>query len=333
MSRLLSVVVVMVLISACKRPNPAVCCQSAADCAEIGVDDQQRDCALGLVCTDHECSVPPDGPKAECTVDNECASPTPRCAPDLQCVECVEAADCPPSEPTCDMTSHQCRTCVLDADCTSELCDASTGVCVPESTILYAAPNGTAVATCSRTERCSIERAFVVADSTRHIVKLAPGVYPANLVVANKTVDVRGAGATISSTAGVTLTVNDAGSLLVSGAVVSSSNAGGTGVVCKSLNNVDVPRLSLVDTQVESATNGISLSHCAATIRRTSVHSVSNSPLFAIVQSTADIDQSSFRGAGVADETLIGSGDNSFLHFTNSIISNISGPTSAFFRT
>ncbi len=154
MSRSLSVLVTVVLaISACKRPNPAVCCQSAADCAEIGVEDQQRDCALGLVCTDHECSVPPDGPKAECTMDNECSSPTPRCAPDLQCVECVEAVDCPTSEPTCDATSHECRTCAIDTDCASELCDVQTGICVPEATILYAAPNGTAVASCSRTDR------------------------------------------------------------------------------------------------------------------------------------------------------------------------------------
>ncbi len=114
--------------------------------------------------------------------------------------------------------------------------------------------------------------------------------------------------------------MNDAGSLALTGATVTSSAASGTAVVCKALNNVDVPHLSLVDTQIEAAARGVNLYHCAATIRRTSVHAVADSPLFAIVQSTADIDQSSFSGAGVAGETLVGSGDNSFLRFTNSII-------------
>lgn len=325
---LVGVVIVIVALGGfevgCTKPNPAVCCVSEADCASIGTSDPERTCALGLVCADHQCSVPPDGPTVECTMDNECSSPTPRCAPDLQCVECVDAADCPPNEPTCNTTSHECRTCALDADCASEICDVPLGVCVPESSILYAAPNGTSVASCGRNDRCSIQRAFIVADSTRPTIKLAPGLYTANLIVANKTIDVHGAGATISSTTGDTLTVNDTGSLGINGGIVTSSSAAGTAIDCKSLNNIDVPRLSVVDAQIESNARGVRLSHCAATLRRASVHAINGSPLFGISQSTADIYQSSFQGAGVADEVLVSSSENSFLHFTNSIIG--SGP-------
>ncbi len=71
------VVVLAVAIVGCKKPNPAVCCESEADCASIGVSDPERGCALGLVCSDHECSVPPDGPKAECTVDEPDATMCP----------------------------------------------------------------------------------------------------------------------------------------------------------------------------------------------------------------------------------------------------------------
>lgn len=239
--RSLLMVGVLAVLSACTKPNAAICCVSAADCESIGISDPERGCALGLVCSDHRCSVPPDGPRAECTVDNECTSPTPRCAPDLQCVECVEATDCPPSEPTCDVTSHECRTCVVDTDCASEICDVTAGTCVAEPAIAYAAPNGTSTATCTRTDRCSVQRAFLVADSLRHYVKLAPGVYTANLVVSNKSVNVRAAGATVSSTSGDTLTVNDGGSLRLSGAIIASASANGNAVVCKSLNNVDRP--------------------------------------------------------------------------------------------
>ena len=323
MSRLLSVVVVMTATSACTRPNPAVCCSSAADCAVIGVEDQQRDCALSLVCADHECSVPPDGPKAECTLDDECASPTPRCAPNLQCVECIKAADCPVSEPTCDATSHQCRACVLDADCTSEICDTQTGVCVPESTIVYASPSGTSVASCSRADRCSIQRAFAITDATRNVIKLVPGIYSGNLVVSNKTVRVRGAGATISSTSGDTLTVNDHGSLTVSGVIIVSAAAAGRAVICSSLNNVDIPVLALDTVTVESTTTGIKLTKCSATITQSTIHTTGfSSGLLATNASTADVTRTSIRGGAY----IVGSVDNSVLRLTNTIVGDPTTP-------
>ena len=332
MHRWLMVVGVLLEVSACTKPNPVVCCASEGDCASIGISDPERGCALGLVCSDHLCSVPPDGPRAECTLDNECASPTPRCAPDLQCVECVQPSDCPVSRPTCDATTHECRSCTVDADCTSQVCDPGLGTCVIETAIVYAVPNGSSTTSCARMEPCSISRAFVVADGTRRTIKLAPGVYAANLVVANKSVDLRASGATISSTTGDTLVVNDGGSLTVSGAIVTSAGTDSRGFVCESLNNVDTPQLRLVDTQVESLVYGVFLSHCSASMLRTTIHDTGNVALTVRSASTAQLDQCTIRGANASSTVL--ATENSLVRLTNSIVSNPpsvqSGPIFAF---
>jgi hypothetical protein len=269
---------------------------------------------------DHACSVPPDGPRAECTVDTECSSPTPRCAADLQCVECVDAADCPTSEPACDATSHQCRACAIDADCASDVCDQSSGLCVPESTVLYATPNGTSVASCSQLDRCSIQRAFVISDATRHTIRLAAGIYAGNLIVANKAIVVRGPGATISATTGDTLSVNDAGSLEVSGAVITNPSTNGAAVTCKSLNSVDTPRLTLSDVQVDGTHYGVSIAQCIAKLTHVSVQTTGgNASLFVVGGSSADVVQSSIRGDGTSGAFII-SADNSIVRVTNSIV-------------
>lgn len=60
--------------------------------------------------------------------------------------------------------------------------------------------------------------------------------------------------------------------------------------------------------------------HRGAPDSRGAVHESYGSAIFGLSQSTADIEQSSFQGKGAADETLVLSADNSFLHFTNSIL-------------
>lgn len=252
-------------------------------------------------------------------MDNECSAPTPRCAPDLTCVECVEAADCTTSEPTCDASTHECRACALDSDCTSEICNAADGTCVPEASIAYSIPSGSSAAACTRTEPCAIERAFATTGPARHYVKLRPGVYTANIAVSGKLVDVRGAGATVTSS-GNTLTVNDSGVLRVSGAVVVSSNAGGTAVVCKSLNFVDRPQLLLEDVTIESAGFGALLSQCSATLARTAISANGGiSALNALIGTTAEITQSSIRGNGTSGGFILTT-DNSLVRLTNSLV-------------
>lgn len=52
----LSMVAAVCVVSACTRPNPAVCCMSAEDCSSIGIDETSRKCKQGLSCVDHTCT-------------------------------------------------------------------------------------------------------------------------------------------------------------------------------------------------------------------------------------------------------------------------------------
>ncbi len=189
---------------------------------------------------------------------------------------------------------------------------------------MYASPTGTSVASCSRADRCSIQRAFAITDATRNVIKLVPGTYSGNLVVSNKTVRVRGAGATISSTSGDTLTVNDHGSLTVSGMIiVSAAAAGGRAVICSSLNNVDIPVLALDTVTVESTYTGITLTKCSATITQSTIHTTGlSSGLLATNASTADVTRTSIRGGAY----IVGSADNSVLRLTNTIVGDPTTP-------
>src|SRR5262245_29286395 len=53
-----------------------------------------------------------------CSRDDECGGTTPFCV-DNVCAVCKTSMSCPGIRPVCDMTSHECRTCVKDSECDS----------------------------------------------------------------------------------------------------------------------------------------------------------------------------------------------------------------------
>ncbi len=316
------------ILAACSRPNPVVCCSSEEDCSSIGISDSERTCALGLTCRDHECQIPLDAPRQECVQSSDCGGATPVCAPDRTCVECVASTDCPSSAPACDPLNHTCRGCGVDVDCDSGACDGVTGLCIAESSIAYASPAGSGTAPCSKVQPCSIQRAFAITDITRDTVKMTPGTYTGSITVANKTVNVHGDGATISSTSGETLTVSDRGRLRVSGLIIVAGGTTNNAVNCESLNNVDVPMLVLDRVQVESLRNAVALYKCVATITRSKLRTTgSSSALFASDNSTADVERSTLLGGGF----IVGSANASLVRLTNSVIANPTSGDDAFF--
>lgn len=297
------------LLVACTKANPAVCCVDSADCAQIGVSDEQRACSLGLVCMEHACTVPPDGPTAQCTQDKDCPATTPHCDGQFVCVECTSSPQCPTSSPVCE--SEHCRGCAVDADCDSEICDAPTGTCVDEATIAYASPTGATTATCKRSGPCSIDRAFTIADSSRSNIVLAPGAYQANIVVANKAIVVHAIGATISSTTGKTIEVDDRGSLsLLGGTVVST---GAEAIRCVSVNGVDRPKLSLVNAVVDAMGPAVNLQQCDAAISQTKIQTPGDSAIVAIAEAVATVDRSALGGG-----QILTSDAGTIVRFTNS---------------
>jgi len=157
------------------------------------------------------------------------------------------------TSPVCDATARTCRGCATDGEGASQICDETAGLCIAESVVLYAAPNGSSTSACSQLAPCSIERAFAVSDNTRNTIKLTAGVYDASITVANKRISVVASGATISSSSASTLTVHDNASLTVEGGTIVNSATSALGaVVARSTNNVDVPELVLRDSTVQS---------------------------------------------------------------------------------
>src|SRR5688572_30289737 len=83
---------------------------------------------------------------------------------------------------------NSCRGCEDDDECTSRVCDA--GVCVAESAVLYAAPNGLdSSGDCSLGAPCSLSRTLMLAlgAAVPPIVRLLPGVYPSGISISTRT--------------------------------------------------------------------------------------------------------------------------------------------------
>lgn len=172
----------VLLGSACAKPNPVACCTTAADCEAFGVPEG-RSCEEGLACVNNTCI------DVSCEANSDCAPPLPVCSPQRSCVQCVGDTDCAGTSPFCrDDTCVQCRTsvdcpdsacdaamgvcapCSDNAQCASGLCNAD-GTCTPVTSLVFAAPNGVIAGDCTMQAPCVLERAIVVASTTLHATR------------------------------------------------------------------------------------------------------------------------------------------------------------------
>jgi hypothetical protein len=178
---------------ACTKRNPAVCCLDEADCKAAELDGI-RECAAGLACVDHECVVPSCSTMGcmaaapvcnittdvceGCTDSSECSrfTDTDVCnMADGACVECLGASDCGGTKPVCDANS--CRACTLDSECSSGAC-GDDGACIPETAIVYMAPDGTDAGTCNRAAPCRrFTYSITQATPLRPHIVMMPGTY------------------------------------------------------------------------------------------------------------------------------------------------------------
>ncbi len=99
------------------------------------------------------------------------------------CKHCTANAQCSESE-VCDPITSHCRGCTADDECDSRVCDLEAATCVPESSILYAAPG--AFGTCSLAQPCSLVTAYQKAAAATPIatVRMLPGNYTSPLTAA-----------------------------------------------------------------------------------------------------------------------------------------------------
>jgi hypothetical protein len=115
---------------------------------------------------------------SSCTSNAECMQPTPIC--DIKrsmCVQCLatQPTACGGTTPVCG-DDDTCRGCALDSDCASMTC-LPDGACAEPSSVLYAAPDGNAMAGCLPTEKCSLARAIDLIDGIKSTIRLDPGPY------------------------------------------------------------------------------------------------------------------------------------------------------------
>ena len=313
-------VVVVLLVASCTKPNPVVCCTSPSDCNSLGVMDTSRPCTDGFVCIDHECSsAPPVDAGPACTMDTDCPSNSPHCSSTNECVGCVDSTQCSQNMPVCDSSAMTCRGCADDSECSSKACDMNTGLCISESTVLYASPDGADGAACSQADPCSITHAISSVDSTRATVKLTAGTYTPPLSVGSKTMVIHGLGATLTrAQSGYALTIGVGAHVRVIGLTITST---GPGIECGPVdaNATPVPFLELDNVTVSADANFALFAYpCNFVASGSHFSSGMFSPaLFIATPSTATIDRSIFDGGGIEAAGL-----GSVVHVTNSLFYN-----------
>lgn len=209
-----SIVLGVLVLVACTKPNPNVCCTDEADCSAKGIPLGSQ-CDDGLLCRGNQCIAQPCASSAACDssapycVAESCAE---ACSEDAQCPgfsqateqrycetgTCVECrtgmnADCTSAKPFCDNGS--CRTCRAHEECASGVCQ-SNGTCAEPSAIAYVDTSGSPSAECTQASPCStINRALVVTP-VRPFVVINSGTYSGTSTLTFQTRSLIGRGST-----------------------------------------------------------------------------------------------------------------------------------------
>ncbi|HEY4242139.1 MAG TPA: choice-of-anchor Q domain-containing protein [Kofleriaceae bacterium] len=308
-------VIAAVLASCSVEATPGVCCISAQDCTSIGASDDSRPCPDGQVCklSNHMCQLD------ECSIDDDCAAPTPYCAADMTCVGCRGDADCEASAPVCDPGTSSCRGCADDSECDSEVCDAQAGTCVDPVSALYASTSGSGTV-CSQMTPCDLATAFDQATNARPTIKLAQGSYVGAYTLPGKTFDLHGSDSTLTGNVASTptLSLGDYTSLTMSRITVQAypDPQNTTSAINCVANEAYAPgSVALDQVTIQSVATALLMRQCNITIERS--HVIGGS-IGLLVQggSEAIIDRTLFE-QGVYSGLI--SASDSTVHATNSV--------------
>jgi len=185
----------LVAVVACSKPNPDACCVTDEQCAQLGAGDL-RPCDVGQACdpsftcvaaecaTSADCTSP-DAPVcslglcvSNCRVDADCADVAgrPLCAADGVCVGCETDDQCPAEAALCDTSSRSCRGCIADDECASGVCVEADGRCAEDAEIIYVSAGGTDTGSCPVAAPCaSLEFALQLVRADRSIIHVTGG--------------------------------------------------------------------------------------------------------------------------------------------------------------
>jgi hypothetical protein len=151
-----SLILVVVALAGCERTSTKYCAlHGASDPQHCGELDAAPDVAMA------------------CTGDPECAPG--RCnASTMQCVQCLEASDCPSATPFCDPQTLTCGACRVNADCASSGACLPDGQCADAADVIYAdAGSGSDTNPCTQQQPCqTIGHALEQVTATKSALKL-----------------------------------------------------------------------------------------------------------------------------------------------------------------
>jgi hypothetical protein len=214
-----------------------------------------------------------------CQTEADCApfaGTTPHCGDEGTCVACRGNEDCSGATPVCTGAPAACTACTSDIQCDSGVCVEDTGACRTEDTILYVAPAGSDVRTCSRQAPCqTLNRALSFVTATKNLVLVSPGDYitqPGQATVIEIATPV-----TIEAT-GASLTRSDDGAVVeVRGAttratIVGARIHGASGVVGDGVQCANGATLVLRLTTLDgNARTGVRSDSCTLTVERSTI--------------------------------------------------------------
>ena len=196
------VIVLLVVVVGCTKPNPNRCCTDEADCTTNDIPAGSV-CEAGLVCRGNQCISEPCSSSGECeasapycvselcgescTVDAECPG-FGQTAEERYCVEgaCEQcrigiADDCSSTAPVCDQGA--CRSCRSHEECASGVC-TDNGQCADEASIAYVTLTGSASSDCARSSPCDSISVALAKMPPRAYVLVSPGTYSSAATVA-----------------------------------------------------------------------------------------------------------------------------------------------------
>jgi hypothetical protein len=273
----------LLLLAACTKPNPNRCCTDEADCMAQGLPTDSQ-CSDGLLCRGGQCIAQACSTATECDlsapycVDSACAE---TCMGDEQCPGfqqgstqpyCVSGAcvacradmpaDCSSAAPVCDLGA--CRACRLHSECPSGVCTAD-GSCAQETEIAYVDQTGSSTSECTNATPCTTLARALALSPVRTFILINSGTYSASAALTfagkrkligrgtSKPVITRStAGPIVSFVGDVDATLE---SLQISGATTNGSDIG-NGIFCTP--GTGTPALTLKDVTVkQNASSGL----------------------------------------------------------------------------
>jgi hypothetical protein len=179
-----NVLLLLLALIACNKTNPNYCS-----------DHPDHNCNEAIDARDH------DAPNGSCAsvpcVTGVCDTTSNTC---VQCTAAMPQA-CTTATPVCG-SDDMCRPCAGDSECTASGACMVDGSCALASAVLYASPTGGANSTCAIGDKCTLDHALTLVDTTHTIIHLDPGTYGTAGITPTQDMTIVGRGATIDKNMG-----------------------------------------------------------------------------------------------------------------------------------